>query len=105
MSREWKTIRADAVQSGLLDDAQIAEHRRPMKQAVLAQRLFEMRKAQGETQVQLARLMKVSQSRVSKLERGEIASSEVATLRSYVEALGGTLRVTADFPDRSVELS
>jgi Lsr2 len=31
----------------------------------------------------------VSQSRISRIERGELDRAEIATLRSYVEALGG----------------
>ena len=41
--------------------------------------------------------MGVSTPRVSAIEHGEIDRTEVATLRSYVRALGGELRVVADF--------
>ncbi|MGC0376064.1 hypothetical protein RKD28_003580 [Streptomyces sp. SAI-229] len=37
--------------------------------------------------------------RVSAIEHGELDRAEVATLRAYVEALGGRLRVVADFGD------
>lgn len=43
--------------------------------------------------------MGVSGPRVSAIEHGEVDRVEVATLRSYVEALGGRLRVVADFGD------
>lgn len=43
--------------------------------------------------------MGVSAPRVSALEHGDIDKTEVSTLRSYVEALGGSLRVVADFGD------
>jgi hypothetical protein len=43
--------------------------------------------------------MHVSQGRVSQIESGRLANSELGTLRSYVEALGGSLRIVADFGD------
>lgn len=39
--------------------------------------------------------MGVTQSRVSQIERGEVASLTMGSLLGYVEALGGTLEVTA----------
>jgi len=52
-----------------------------------------------------AKLMHVTQGRVSQIESGQLDSSELGTLRSYVEALGGTLRVVADFGDLSLTLA
>ena len=49
--------------------------------------------------------MHVTQGRVSQIESGQLDSSELGTLRSYVEALGGTLRVVADFGDLSLTLA
>jgi hypothetical protein len=46
--------------------------------------------------------MKVSQARVSKIERGDLAHTELGTLAAYVEALGGELRVVADFGSESI---
>ncbi len=46
--------------------------------------------------------MKVSQARVSKIERGNLSRTEIGTLQSYVEALGGKLRVVADFGDQTL---
>ncbi len=46
-----------------------------------------------------------SQARVSKLETGDLSHTELGTLQSYVAALGGNLRVVADFGDSTVELS
>jgi len=40
--------------------------------------------------------MDVSQVRVSQIENGDIGRTEVGTLRSYVEALGGRLRIVAE---------
>ena len=56
-------------------------------------------------QADVAALMGVSQARVSKLESGDLSHTELGTLQSYVAALGGQLRIVAQFGDRSVELS
>ena len=43
--------------------------------------------------------MGVSTPRISAIEHGETDRTEVATLRASVRALGGELRVVADFGD------
>jgi hypothetical protein len=42
---------------------------------------------------------------VSKRESGDLSHTELGTLQSYVAALGGSLRVVADFGESTVELS
>lgn len=66
---------------------------------VRAHKLAEIRREQDLTQRDVAATMGVSGPRVSAIEHGEVDRVEVATLRSYVEALGGRLRVVADFGD------
>lgn len=56
-------------------------------------------------QADVAALMGVSQARVSQLESGDLSHTELGTLQSYIAALGGNLRVVADFGESSVELS
>ena len=99
MAKNWREIRAEAVAKELIDDKQAAEHRSRLEGAVRAHRLAEVRKAQGVSQKDIADAMGISQPRISKIERGDIANSELRTLRSYIEALGGRLRVVADFGD------
>jgi len=48
--------------------------------------------------------MGVSQSRVSSIERGEMSRTELGTLDAYVSAMGGRLRVVAEFEDGTVAL-
>lgn len=60
---------------------------------IRAHKLAEIRREQELTQRDVAATMGVSGPRVSAIEHGEIDRVEVATLRSYVEALGGRLRV------------
>ncbi|MEU3408219.1 helix-turn-helix protein [Streptomyces sp. 3211.6] len=66
---------------------------------VRAYRLAEIRQEQALTQRDVAETMGVSAPRVSAIENGDMDRTEVATLRSYVEAIGGHLRVVADFGD------
>jgi hypothetical protein len=46
--------------------------------------------------------MHVSQARVSNIERGELSRTELGTLQAYVEALGGHLKIVADFGDETL---
>ncbi|CAM5475726.1 helix-turn-helix domain-containing protein [Streptomyces aurantiogriseus] len=64
---------------------------------VRAYALAEIRREQGFTQRDIADSMGVSTPRISALEHGEIDRTDLATLRSYVRALGGELRLVADF--------
>ncbi|MFC7217240.1 XRE family transcriptional regulator [Streptomyces polyrhachis] len=69
------------------------------KRAAMDRLAAEVRRDQELTQRDVAAAMGVSAPRVSSIEHGEVDRTEVATLRSYVEALGGRLRVVADFGD------
>jgi predicted XRE-type DNA-binding protein len=106
MARNWRDIRADAVAQGRLDPERAETARQEMHQAIRAHRLTEIRKAHGPPrQADLAALMGVSQAWVSKLESGDLSHTELDTLRSYIAALGGTLRIVAEFDDGNVELA
>ncbi|MFD3677886.1 helix-turn-helix domain-containing protein [Streptomyces sp. NPDC058613] len=72
--------------------------------AVRAHRLAEVRKRQHTTQVQVAEAMGVTQARVSRIENGELERSEVETLAAYVRALGGKLKIVAEFGDEQYVL-
>ena len=66
--------------------------------------LRQLRELLGLTQDEMADRLEVGQESVSRFERRE--DVRLSTLRSYVEALGGELHVTASFPDRApVELT
>ena len=65
--------------------------------------LDELREARDMTQEHLARILKVKQAAVSKLERR--ADMYVSTLQDFVKAMGGELKITAQFPDGVVEIS
>ncbi len=69
-----------------------------------AHKLRELREALNLTQVDLAGIMHVSQNSVSKLERGDIARAQVDTLRRYVEAIGGELRIEVEVGDERIQI-
>ena len=64
--------------------------------------LHELRQARERSQEELARELKVGQPAVAKLERR--ADMYVSNLRRYIEALGGSLEITARFPEGSVNI-
>ncbi|GAA3924221.1 helix-turn-helix domain-containing protein [Actinomadura viridis] len=76
-----------------------AESRRRLDARVHGYHLAEERRAQGLTQAALAERMSVSKGRVSQIEQGKV--STLAAIAQYVEALGGHLRVVADFGDHT----
>jgi DNA-binding XRE family transcriptional regulator len=100
--RDWAAIRDEAAQRGRIDPDLYAEYKREMLDDVRAFKLGEVRKSRGLTQEDVASAMNSSQPRVSQLENGDIARSELGTLRAYVEALGGHLRIVADFGDEQI---
>ncbi|QGK80297.1 helix-turn-helix domain-containing protein [Mycobacterium tuberculosis] len=106
MARNWRDIRADAVAQGRVDLQRAAVAREEMRDAVLAHRLAEIRKALGHArQADVAALMGVSQARVSKLESGDLSHTELGTLQAYVAALGGHLRIVVNRPGMSGDSS
>jgi transcriptional regulator with XRE-family HTH domain len=69
---------------------------------LLEMQLQELRKARQVTQVEVAKAMNVEQAAISKLERRE--DMYVSTLREYVKALGGELKLVASFPDAEIQV-
>jgi transcriptional regulator with XRE-family HTH domain len=60
--------------------------------------LRDLRKALDRTQVEVARHMGVGQDTISRYEQK--ADMMLSTLERYVRAMGGRLRLVAEFPDR-----
>jgi hypothetical protein len=65
--------------------------------------LHELRKSRKVSQDVLAQKLAVGQPAVAKLERR--SDMYVGNLRRYVEGLGGTLEITARFPDGTVTVT
>ena len=75
-----------------------------MKRDLLAEMpLHELRRARDLTQVDVARTLKVNQPAVAKLEQR--ADVYVSSLRAYIEAVGGRLRIVAEFPEGEVAIT
>lgn len=83
----------------------VAAARHAAESEILAYQLVTLRKEADLTQTELSKTMGVSQRRVSAIEHGQLESFELDTIRKYVAALGGQVRVVADFGDRSVTLA
>ena len=60
--------------------------------------LKDLRLAMQKTQADMAAYLRIGQDSVSRLEKR--TDMLLSTLRSYVEAMGGKLELTARFPDR-----
>jgi transcriptional regulator with XRE-family HTH domain len=87
------------------DPAVIAAIMKQMRAEIRAYKLRELREALEITQVQLAAKIDVSQNRISRIEHGDIEKSQVDTLRKYVEAVGGTLRLEVEIGDQRFTLA
>lgn len=64
--------------------------------------LDELREARDLTQEQLARVLRVNQAAVSKMERR--ADMYITTLQGVIKAMGGRLEIRAVFPDGVVRI-
>jgi DNA-binding XRE family transcriptional regulator len=75
------------------------------KKAALRQdmALHELREARRLTQAALGDTLNVDQSAIAKMERR--TDMYVSSLRRFVEAMGGELRVVAHFPDGDVVIT
>ena len=99
-SRSWQEVRAEREPR----EQQVTAHKERMLVETRAYRLREMREEQGLTQVELAARMNVTQPSVSALERGDLEKAGLATIKAYVEALGGRVEMVADFGDRRLTI-
>jgi transcriptional regulator with XRE-family HTH domain len=60
--------------------------------------LQELRQARKLTRVRMAKALGITQDGVSRLEKR--SDLLLSTLRKFVQAMGGTLSLVAEFPDR-----
>lgn len=65
--------------------------------------LHELRRARALTQQDLAEMLQVNQPAVSKIEQR--ADVYISSLRSYIEAVGGRLKIVAEFPEGEVTIT
>ena len=64
--------------------------------------LEQLRSARSLTQTNMAQILGVNQSAISKIEKR--TDMYLSTLRSYVEAMGGSLEIQAVFPEGAVRV-
>jgi predicted XRE-type DNA-binding protein len=109
MTRSWRDVKADKERrdraAGRDVEAAREEARRATNAYILGYRLSQLREEMGLTQTELASRMGISQPRVSQMEKGDIDQLEVDTIRRYIAALGGKLKIVADFEDHDVTVS
>ena len=75
-----------------------------MKRELLAEMpQHELRRARALTHRDMARRLRVKQPAVSKLEQQ--VDMYVSSLRSYVEAAGGQLKIVTEFPEGEIAIT
>ncbi len=91
MARNYKDLQAR------MDPASVADNRRRVREELQRMALEELRSAKQATQSDMAELLAVPQSSISRIEQR--ADMYLSTLRNYVHAMGGVLQIQAVFPD------
>lgn len=88
-----------------VDQRNVDAHKARMLDRVRAYRLQELRESLALTQDQVAERLGVRQNRVSDIERGDLARVQLDTLRRYVEAVGGSLRIEVELGDDRIQIA
>lgn len=96
MARNFKELEAK------MSPERIARSNARVKKMLAEMPLNELREARELTQDSLADILGINQAAVSKLENR--MDMYVSTLRRFVEAMGGQLVVSAQFPDGEVRI-
>lgn len=91
MARNFKELQAR------MDPASLAENEQRVRDELQRMALDELRNAKKLTQADLAEMLDVPQSSISRIEQR--ADMYLSTLRNYIHAVGGELRIQAVFPD------
>lgn len=91
MARNYKELQAK------MDPASRAANQNRVRQELQRMALEDLRNAKQATQTDLAELLDVPQSSISRIEQR--ADMYLSTLRNYVQAMGGVLQIQAVFAD------
>ena len=91
MARNFKELQAK------MDPSSCADNTQRVRQELQRMALEELRSAKQLTQSDMAEMLDVPQSSVSRIEQR--ADMYLSTLRNYIHAVGGELRIQAVFPD------
>ncbi len=103
--KKMKTVTLDDVRKRRpVDEAEVARIRHEILSESRANRLADLRRGVSLTQEQIAERIGVDQPRVSRIERGDLARTEVGSLAAYAEAMGGTLELRVQVGGKSYPL-
>jgi transcriptional regulator with XRE-family HTH domain len=91
MPRNFKELQAK------MDSADRSDNRQRVRDELKRMALDELRSARQLTQADMAEMLDVPQSSISRIERR--ADMYLSTLRNYIHAMGGVLQIQAVFPD------
>src|SRR5260370_1030966 len=91
MARNYKELQAK------MDPTSLAANKRRVREELQRMALEELRSAKQLTQADLAEMLDVPQSSISRIERR--ADMYLSTLRNYIHAMGGALQIQAVFRD------
>ncbi len=91
MARNFKELQAK------MDPASRSDNRQRVRDELQRMALDELRIARQLTQADMAEMLDVPQSSISRIERR--ADMYLSTLRNYIHAMGGALQIQAVFPD------
>jgi len=91
MARNFRELQAK------MDPASVADNRHHVQEELRRMALEELRCAKQATQSDMAELLAVPQSSISRIEQR--TDMYLSTLRNYVHAMGGVLQIQAVFPD------
>jgi len=91
MARNYKELQAK------MNPADVADNKQRVREELQRMALDELRNAKQLTQADMAELLDVPQSSISRIEQR--ADMYLSTLRNYVQAMGGILQIQAIFPE------
>jgi transcriptional regulator with XRE-family HTH domain len=91
MARNYRELQAK------MDPASRVDNERRVREELQRMALDELRSAKKLTQADLAEMLDVPQSSISRIEQR--ADMYLSTLRNYIHAMGGVLQIQAVFPD------
>jgi predicted transcriptional regulator len=98
VTRTWKSVR-----TGRLTPDATARVAKRAREQIQEATLKELRHGMDFTQAEVAVAAEMTQSELSRLEKR--ADHRISTLRRYVEAMGGTIEILANFGGHRVKLT
>ncbi len=101
----WEDVKRERRRLHAFDEGAMERARQQQQAEIGAYKLAELRSQHDVTQTELADRIGVSQSRISRIEKGDLEHAELATIRDYIHALGGELEVVATFDNERIVIA